>query len=129
MIIQNTLKHIRGIVDPKSGKKVYLLPGNNKVDAEAWEQLRPHVAELIGKTLIEVAGKVTDKDGKVTIEDKDLKDLQIAQAEDVVKKTFSLETLESWKVKETRDSVRLAIMNQIEKVNAVGAKKANDEDK
>jgi len=127
MIIQNTQKHIRGISDPKTGAKVYLLPGNNKVDSKIWEHVRAHVSDAIGKTIIEVAGKVTEKEGQMVIEDKDLKDLAVGVAEEVVGKTYNLETLEAWKTKETRDSIRLSIMNQIEKIMKVGAKQASKE--
>lgn len=120
MIIQNKTKHVKGIVDPKTGKKVYLLPGNNQVSAEVWEAVRPHIVNEIGKSVIEVAGKVTEKDGKVVVEDKSIKQLSTQEAEAVVAGTYDLKTLNEWKASETRDSVRLAIMKQIDAVEAVG---------
>jgi hypothetical protein len=129
MIIQNKTKHVKGLVDPKSGKKLYLLPGNNQVSAEVWEAVRPHASNEIGKTLIEVAGKTTEKDGKLVIEDKGIKQLSTQEAEAVVAGTYDLKTLNEWKASETRDSIRLAIMKQIDAVEAVGSAAAAKNDK
>ena len=129
MIIQNKTKHMKGLVDPKTGKKVYLLPGNNQVSPEVWEAVRPHAVQDIGKTIIEVAGKVTEKDGKVVVEDKTIKQLSTQEAEAAVAGTYDLKTLNEWKNSETRDSVRLAIMKQIDAVEAVGSSAAAKNDK
>lgn len=54
------------------------------------------------------------KVNKVTITVKEFKKLKLEEAEAIVKETFALETLKKWEKKESRDSVRAEIKNQIE---------------
>jgi len=118
---------------------VTLLPGNNAVDPKVWQQARLNVLNQIGNSIIEVAAqveekqeptgkKIKDKNGKeisekklVTIvKGKTLKQLDTKSAEEVVLDTYNLDTLKKWKEKENRDSVRSAILNQIEIVEKDG---------
>lgn len=82
-----------------------LFPGVNHIADELWAEVKKALGARVGKDIIEVL-----KDSKAV----DLVKLPAGEAEALVKECLSVELLEDWKAKETRDSIRLAIMNQIE---------------
>lgn len=121
--------------------KVTLLPGNNEVNKEEWEAARVHVLDQIKTGVIkEHATQVTEEVSggkgkpkkpitKLTV--KEFNKLDIPEAEEIVKNTFNLKTLKTWKKKEGRDTVAALIKEQIELVEKHGteAKKKKDRDK
>jgi hypothetical protein len=54
------------------------------------------------------------------------KDLKAEEAEELVKETFSLDTLKKWKEQTSKESVRIVLLNQIEKVEKHGEEKKGD---
>jgi hypothetical protein len=127
----------------KSTENIILLPGVTDVDDEKWNKVRSLVDQDIRtKRIIEHHATVTDIEVETEVEVKDeesgemkkeikkekkpfhkgksLKSLTPDEAEEIVKNTFNLETLNKWKTNENRDSIRAAIMNQIELVEKEG---------
>jgi hypothetical protein len=108
---------------PAQTGTIILVPGCNEVNTESWTQVRNSVKDkLKDKTIIEE--HVTEKEGKIVA--KEFKALSAAQASEIVEKTYNLKTLTSWKNKESRESVRISIMNQINKVENYKPKKKKD---
>lgn len=153
MIIEWTRNKVKVIpcTIPETGvvlDKIVLLPGMNEVKEEKWKSARHNVLDQINRKIIneihaevKVEKKVVEdpetKEKKsittTTISAKQLSKIPAKDAEEIVKKTFNLETLKKWKKKESRESVRMEIMNQIEAVETLGEdkakKKAEAEDK
>ena len=121
---------------------ITLLPGINDIPDEQWKAARQLVANEIPRYIEEIAavevveevptGKKVEKTvgqgkNKKTVEvdekvkkkymkGKPLSKLDAQIAESLIKETFNLETLNKWKDKEARDSVRVVILQQIETV-------------
>jgi hypothetical protein len=119
----------------KVAENIILLPGVNDVDDDKWNQARSCVDKdirtnrIIEKHVtlqekeVEVKNKETDevkKEKKVVVKGKTLKQLSLDQASKIVENTFNLDTLNKWKEKESRDSIRALIMTQLEKVEKEG---------
>lgn len=127
----------------KIERNLVFLPGYNEISEADWNKARRHPTiaeqlkkgdfEEIGKVKIEevsvvkeVVKEVDGKEKKVKetktekvekIEEQPLKDIEAAKALDIIKDTFALDTLEAWRKAESRDEIRAAIANQIEKVS------------
>jgi hypothetical protein len=149
MIVNNTQ---RGIIyiPVMSGTaqrgSIALVPGNNEVSDDFWNEVKKSEAirrKLGSKQLKEVAVKGVEKevtkeveekteDGKTKKTKKKVKEkvnepvpfseVDASEAEKIVTETYDLKTLKKWKDTESRDSVRLAISKQIEKVDKYGVK-------
>lgn len=146
MIINWTESRLK-VVPVKGKGNIILQPGNNEVDESLWNECRGiltrdikagRVKEVHVKKeekIIEPekkgpGGKILKPAEKVTtVKGKGLKDLSLEEAEAVVNETFALDTLKKWKKTESRDSIRTAIMNQIETVEKFGENKKEDKDK
>ena len=129
--------------------KVTLLPGNNEVKDEDWAIARNQVKDEIDRGLIkeiemevktiekdvetgEIDPKTkkskTEKKKETVIKAKEFKKIEIKQAIEIVNNTSNLATLEKWRKKEGRDSVRAAIQNQIEEVEKYGEEKTRNKE-
>jgi hypothetical protein len=109
-----------------------LLPGYNDIKDEVAidiinsgivkESIESNMLEFLSKESveeIEVRGKdgAKKKEKKKTISAKKLSAMHASNAEDIIKNTNNLKTLERWLKVETRDSVRMVIRNQIDYIN------------
>lgn len=123
-------------------KKLVLLRGNNEIEKDDWAQVRQfkQVQSYLkkgwiveqGEPKIEVVTLPPAKEGdkeKVTAEIKSVKEFKAmaaADAEEIVKNTFSLDTLNKWLKGEKRESVRIALKDQIESVENYNANSEED---
>lgn len=138
IFLEWTADCIKHIVD-----KTFLNTGINELEVSVWERIRWMVADVVvpeGTRLsddekkmgriIEVgatveapaAPKGTDKPSTAPAKVKSAKtlgDFAPEEAEKLVRDTNSLKTLEAWKKSESRDSVRVAIIEQIDVINGV----------
>lgn len=128
IIIEWTGDNLKYIAD-----KVFLNTGRNEVAATDWERLRWMVADIIVEPskltesqrkegrIIEHFATVEPpkgKDTKSTIKDaKSLKDLDYAEACTVIEDTNDIATLTRWKKASGKEDIRVAINEQIEKIN------------
>ena len=122
--------------------KTFLNTGINELDVATWERVRWMVTDIVvaegtrltdeekkigriievGATVEAPASKGTDKPatGAAKVKSaKTLADFGPSEAEKLVRDTNSLKTLEAWKKSESRDSVRVAILEQIDVINGV----------
>ena len=123
--------------------RVFLNTGINEVSAAFWETHRWAVADLIHdpkKPLtdaIRKEGRILEKDvvveietdgrkksaGAVTIKSAvGIKDMGPADAEIVIADTWNVKTLEAWKKGSGDETIRVACMNQIDKIMATKGK-------
>lgn len=123
-------------------KKLVLLRGNNEVEKEDWAQVRQFKQVQVylkkgwiveqGEPKIEVVTLPATKDGekeKVQAEIKSVKEFKAmaaADAEEIVKNTVNLDTLNKWLKGEKRESVRIALKEQIESVENYNANSEED---
>ena len=115
------------------GDKLFLNTGSNEVPVSAWEKLRWTVADIVvadGTKLSESQrkeGRIIEIAAEVVADPKNaqksevkmaasLKDMEVQEAIEVVGTCSNLDTLKTWKKKETRDSVLQAINEQVAKV-------------
>ena len=119
------------IVNNKAGRFLHiggekLFPGVNKIADEKWAEIKKLHADRIGKDLLEVAATKDKETGE--LKGTDLAKVPANEAEKLIAETFSLPLLEEWKKADGRESVRMAIMNQIEflKKPNTDEKKTND---
>jgi len=143
MIVEWTKDRVNVIPCLGSGglivSKVVLLPGFNDIPDDQWNQARINAKDDIDrKIIVEVSPekkeeKIKAKDPKSGIETettvvsytgKSLKKMTPTEAEDIVKGTFNLMTLKKWNKAESRDSIKAAIMNQIDMVEKYGEDQA-----
>lgn len=128
IIIEWTGDNLKYIAD-----KLFLNTGRNEVAVADWERLRWMVADII----VEPAklsekdrkeGRIVEhfatveppkgKDTKSTIKEaKSLKDLDYAEAVAVIEDTNDIATLNRWKKASGKEDIRVAINEQIEKIN------------
>lgn len=118
--------------------KVTLMPGNNVITDSEWDGIKDNLKYELEKGLIsEIVQEIpeVDKEGKETgkkVTVKEFRKMEAERAEEIVKDTYNLKTLKSWKKNESRDSVRAAIQNQIDAIeegNADREKKQKKESK
>lgn len=112
----------------KIEKYIKLVPGFNDIDDKDWENAEKNsdVKALVDSGDIEVVKEVVNpdkeaKDKKIKVSS--LKDLPANEAEKIIADTWDVDVLKSWKKKESRDSVRTTIMNQLENIEKAGTKK------
>lgn len=119
-IINNSEARFRVIPTKNGGKAIKLAPGFNDVPDAEWAKARPYaIDELESGVLTEHGVEIKKgKDGSDdVIEGKPYHKFPFNEAEKIVKGTFYIPTLESWKATCPSDSLRSVIMNQIERVN------------
>jgi hypothetical protein len=133
VLIEWTGDNLKYIAD-----KVFLNTGVNEVPASEWERLRWMVEDII----VDPA-KVSEKERKegriierfATVEApkgkdtksivktaKSINDLDDLEAIAVIEETNSIATLSRWKKASGKDSIRVAINDQIEKINKAESK-------
>ncbi len=128
IIIEWTGDNLKYIAD-----KLFLNTGRNEIAAADWERLRWMVADIIVEPaklsekdrkegrIIEHFATVEPpkgKDTKSTIKEaKSLKDLDYAEAVAVIEDTNDIATLNKWKKASGKEDIRVAINEQIEKIN------------
>ena len=113
--------------------RITLAPGKNDVPDHLWDAAKHNlshdpeakwikefsekkVVEKLPAGMREAAAKKIGN-GKYEISKSiPLKDVKPQEAEEIIRDTFNLKTLEKWKKEESRDSVRAAILNQIETI-------------
>lgn len=101
---------------------VRLTPGANQLDNDQWARVRAHVLDRLGekkddKSITEIgveAKKGTGKDAKETLVCKDINELSVKDASELVAKTLDVSVLKAWKKKVTREDLRAEILTQIE---------------
>jgi len=111
---------------------VNLLPGHNDVPDDIWALGRKHCDNHLSagnlveigedkpvKVMEEQVNPETGKKEKVSVEKivtspLTLKKMSPQKAIEVVKDTYSLDTLNKWRKEETRDEIRAELLNQIE---------------
>jgi hypothetical protein len=97
--------------------QVQLLPGPNEITDDEWKVMKPCLAAEIKSRVITVIEKDVTKskrapEGKA----KNLAELPSADAVDLVAETVSPDTLKRWYQKETRDEVRLSIVERMKEL-------------
>lgn len=127
--------------------EIHLVGGMNEVDDKTWGDVRESV--MPHKSLIEhhvVSEKKEEVREKYTIKNKDNEEeirertkviykisarkfgkLSAEEALEIVEKTYSLDLLNKWKKAAGKESVRIAVMGQIEKVEKRKAKQKTKE--
>lgn len=90
-----------------------LIAGVNEVQQGVWDKYKKHpvVKAKLEKGIFEIVDEPKKAAGKKVIEG--LAAHGLKQAKEVIKKTYSLETLDSWLNSETRNSVIKVIQDQI----------------
>lgn len=104
-------------------RTVRLFSGVNVVDNAVWLRVRPNVADRIGdkrddKSFTEVGVEIKNDKGKTTVVAKDLTELDVKLASELIGKTLDVEVLKAWKSKVSREDLRAEILSQIEKMEA-----------
>jgi len=119
MIIENKTDSIIGV----HSKSVVttLMPGGNQMDEETYKTVQTELEFLKSNNKVVIWASKTEFDNKgkakVVKPAKNLTDLDADEAEKLIANTVDLKTLEAWKEGEARDSVRLALTKQIDKIN------------
>lgn len=140
VLIEWTGDNLKYIAD-----KVFLNTGINEILAADWERLRWMVADLIvdpaklreserkeGRIIEKFAtveAPKPPKDDKTPVDTKStikaaksINDLDDLEALAVIEETNSIATLNKWKKASGKDSIRVAINDQIEKINKAESK-------
>lgn len=99
----------------QSKKNVIFLPGWNEIDEKTWKVIEGNCQLRLKDGQLEVLKLTVDgKEQLITFTQ--LRKENSEKAVEVIQNTFSVETLKKWK-KSTEDAeIRLAIVNQIEKI-------------
>ncbi len=115
-IILNNEKHVLTV--PDENRVVRLLSGATLVPDDVWARVRVAIPERIGPTKsITELGVETKKVGKEDVVSfKKLKDFSPEEADEIIKKTLDVETLEEWKRDNARESTRISLLNKIEEM-------------
>jgi hypothetical protein len=97
--------------------QVQLLPGINEVSDDEWQVMKPHLAGEIKSGVIKVVEKEVKKssrapDGKA----RNLKELPSMDAVALVGETVNPDTLNKWYQEETREEVRLTIVEHMKEL-------------
>lgn len=101
-------------------------PGINDVDPKKWDECKkdPEIKRLIGENIFVefLADKTAEGKKAAEAEVLSLVDFTESKAIKVVKKTYKLDMLSLWQAGETRQSVIVEIVRQIESIKAEMAK-------
>lgn len=102
-------------------EQIKLVFGNNVIKDEIWEDVKKYIGidHLLETKVIEeiVETLETEENGKKkTITAKSISSMSIKKAEEVVSETNSIETLEEFKVEETRPNILKLIDEKIKEI-------------
>jgi hypothetical protein len=97
--------------------QVQLLPGVNEVTDDEWKIMKPHLAAEIKSRAITVVEKEVQKskrapDGKA----KNLKEMPADEATELVSECVNPDTLKKWYREETREEIRLFIVEKMKEL-------------
>jgi hypothetical protein len=97
--------------------QVQLLPGVNEVTDDEWKIMKPHLAAELKSKVISIVEKEVQKskrapDGKA----KNLKEMPADEAIELVSKCVNPDTLKKWYREETREEVRLSIVEMMKEL-------------
>lgn len=131
------IKKVPGLEDRiATGDMIRLIPGYNDIPEDEWNRARLEVMDRIKSESIQEFGlkdKLDGKNGeKVGVTGSALRRFPPTKATQMVKETFSVETLNDWLKgrpdlePETRDEVRLRIKQQLESIKL--GKDVNEEE-
>jgi hypothetical protein len=109
--------------------QVQLLPGPNEVTDDEWKAMKPCLAAEIKSRVITVIEKDVVKSKRAPSgKARNLAELPSADAVDLVAETVNPDTLKKWYQKETRDEIRLSIVERMKELRIEIPKyKGNDE--
>lgn len=116
MLVRFNDKRLKMIPVRKGAPQLRLLPGINEVPDEVWNLVRPLLSNELARhdskpaRLVEIGAK---KEAKGFV-GKRLRDFEPSKAEELIADTWDVQLLEKFKGEETRESVRLATMNQLD---------------
>jgi len=97
--------------------QVQLLPGVNEVTDQEWDVLKTHLSGDIKRGVVSVIEKNVAKDKKnPTGKAHNLKDMSAKEAASLVKECVNPDTLKKWYQEETRDEIRLCIVEKMKEL-------------
>lgn len=97
--------------------QIQLLPGTNEISDDEWLVIKDHVKKDIeNKIIIPIEKTVTPSKRAPTGKAKSLKEMPSPEAIALVEKCTNPETLTKWYNEETREDVRLRIVNQMKEI-------------
>jgi len=101
-----------------SRSQVQLLPGVNEVTDEEWDVMKSHLSREIKRKEISALEKNADKSRKKSGDKKahNLKEVAINEALELVENCVNPDTLAKWHKEETREEVRLAIVEKMKEI-------------
>jgi hypothetical protein len=115
------IKTIPLIPDPANPKsyarsQVMLLPGTNEVTDDEWEAIKPHVtAEISAGEIAAFTVKAGAKGGEEGGRARNLVDVPVRVALEIVEKCVNPATLKKWFAEESREAVLLAVTKRMRK--------------
>ena len=133
-LVENTTDHIRSISNLFTQKVHSLVPGINEIEDKVWGEVRGQLLEEIKSWLIKEHGvKVGEKllalpdplppylskftpQAHEVVSALTLAKTDVKAAAELVAKTYDLDLLAKWRDSETRDSIRLSIVERIAKI-------------
>jgi hypothetical protein len=92
--------------------QVQLLPGTNEVTDDEWTVMKSHLTREIAAGEISVIEKETKKGAKAH----DLKSIEAKDATELVANCVNPDTLKKWYQEETRQEIRLAIVEKMKEL-------------
>ena len=131
MIVKNTKKGfitIPLVIKGKVSKIITLKEGYNEISDEIWKELEKQIQEHISsKKIIPVCGKKEEKEIKTkkgvkritTHETIPFENLERDEALKCIDKCYDIKLLGKWLKKTKDEEIRLALKNQIDKINEV----------
>lgn len=103
--------------NPPRRDSITLLPGINEVDEEEWEHMKVHLENPLATGDISVVTSQTPLGrDRPPREVHSIRDFEAKKAVALIAETVNPETLQRWYVAETRDEVRSALREQMEKL-------------
>jgi hypothetical protein len=116
--------------------QVQLLPGTNEISDDEWVVIKDHIKkDLENKIIVLIEKKVTPSKRAPSGKASNLKEMPSVEAIALVEKCTNPETLTKWYNEETREDVRLRIVNQmneikmdVPKLSSVGNTDDEDDD-
>jgi hypothetical protein len=104
--------------------QVRLFPGWNEVPDAQWDLCKLHIKDKLEAGKIEeMSRKDKDKDGNDIYIGVPISDIRsLTKVEEIIKGCLDIGCLEKWKKEDSRESMRIAYVNQIELCVAGGPK-------